>query len=96
MQPAEHDPFDYKLRGKEEVKQEFKYFMPKFMISVAYKGYPAGDTRQGPENLDNRDRVVIIYILPNSYINLGKGICASEPDESGALAKTAFCLPAGP
>ena len=39
--------------------EEFKYFMPEFSVQVAYKKYLAGDTR-AEENLDNRDRVVII------------------------------------
>ena len=59
MQPTQKDPFDYKLRPKAEVLEEFKYFMPDFAVQVAYKKYMAGDTR-AEENLDNRDRVVII------------------------------------
>lgn len=30
--------------------------MPEFPIEVVYKNYSAGDTRIGPDNLDNRDR----------------------------------------
>jgi len=52
------DPFDYKLRPKEEVMEEFKYFEPNFEIQVFYKRYTAGDTRvNDPNNRDNRERV---------------------------------------
>lgn len=37
--------------------------MPEFAVDVNYKGYPAGDTRMGADNLDNRDRVVMIYCI---------------------------------
>lgn len=57
MQPAPQDPFDYKLRSKEEVKEEFKYYPVDFNIQVNYKKYTAGDTRS-EDNLDNRDRIV--------------------------------------
>ena len=57
MTPAYKDPFDYKLRSKEEVKHEFKYFPPDFTIQLLYKNYSAGDTR-AEDNLDTRERVV--------------------------------------
>lgn len=57
MQPAVQDPFDYQLRSKEEILEEFKYLPNKFNISGTYKKYTAGDTR-AEDNLDNRDRVV--------------------------------------
>jgi len=60
MQPAEKDPFDYKLRSKEQVKEEMRYFPPDFEIEFHYKNYTAGDTRL-EDNLDNRDRVAKIY-----------------------------------
>ena len=61
MQPAEKDPFDYKLRAKEEVQEEFKYYPALFQIQVNYKKYAAGDTR-AEDNLDNRDRVAKIWV----------------------------------
>ena len=57
MKPAEQDPFDYKLRSKEEVQEEFKYYHTVFDIQGSYKNYTAGDTR-AEDNLDNRERVV--------------------------------------
>lgn len=55
------DPFDYKLRSKEEVADDFKHWEPDFPISVCYKRYTAGDTRvDNPENRDNRERVAKI------------------------------------
>lgn len=38
------DPFEYKLRSKEEVIEEFKHYTPDFNINVNYKRYNAGDT----------------------------------------------------
>ena len=57
QQPTQLDPFDSKLRNKEEVAEEFKYFNPEFAIKVSYKKYMAGDTRF-EDNLDNRERIV--------------------------------------
>jgi len=57
MKPAEKDPFDYQLRKKEEVIEEFKYYNTVFDIQGAYKKYTAGDTRT-EDNLDNRERIV--------------------------------------
>lgn len=34
MQPTESDPFDYKLRSKEEVMEEHRLFPPAFEIQV--------------------------------------------------------------
>ena len=64
MKPAEKDPFDYKLRSKEEVSEEQKYYPGDFNIQVNYKKYAAGDTRS-EDNLDNRDRIVRL-LKPNS------------------------------
>lgn len=56
MQPTKKDPFDYKLRSKDEVKAEHRLFPPKFNIIVAYKCYTAGETDL--DHLDFRERVV--------------------------------------
>ena len=61
MQPAVQDPFDYKLRPKEEVAEEFKYYAAEFDIQVNYKKYAAGDTR-AEDNLDNRDRIAKTWV----------------------------------
>ena len=34
MKPAPKDPFDYKLRSKEEVMEEFKYYEEPFPIEA--------------------------------------------------------------
>lgn len=56
------DPFDYKLRSKHEVAEEFKYMPPEFFIDARYVRYTAGDVRPGEENYDNRERVAKIYL----------------------------------
>ncbi len=65
MKPAYQDPFDYKLRSKEEVSDEFKNYgdtvVGAFDIQTKYTKYTAGDTRL-EDNLDNRERVVSIYL----------------------------------
>jgi hypothetical protein len=61
MKPAEQDLFDYKLRPKDEILEEFKYQPAKFDITANYKKYTAGDTRP-EDNLDNRDRVAKIWV----------------------------------
>jgi hypothetical protein len=61
MQPAAQDAFDYKLRPKEEVAEEFKYYSSTFNITASYKKYAAGDTR-AEDNLDNRERVAKIWV----------------------------------
>lgn len=61
QKPAEQDPFDYKLRNKQEVMDEFKYYPAAFDIQVCYKKYTAGDTR-AEDNLDNRERVAKIWV----------------------------------
>jgi Mitochondrial ribosomal subunit protein len=62
MKPAERDPFDYKLRSKEEVAEEFKYYPPNFAINLIYKKYCAGDSRADEDNLDNRERIAKISV----------------------------------
>ena len=64
QKPAPQDPFDYKLRNKEEVKEEFKYYYDAFDIQGVYKKYTAGDTRT-EDNLDNRERVAKIWVQLN-------------------------------
>ncbi len=66
MKPAEKDPFDYQLRKKEEVIEEFKYYNTVFDIQGAYKKYTAGDTRT-EDNLDNRERVVSLLYLNDFF-----------------------------
>jgi hypothetical protein len=61
MKPAPKDAFDYKLRSKEEVMEEFKYYEEPFNIQAQYKKYTAGDTRM-EDNLDTRDRVAKITV----------------------------------
>ena len=64
QKPAEIDPFDYKLRSKQEVMEEFKYNAQEFPITSAYKKYTSGDTR-ADDNLDNRERVVSRLVIIN-------------------------------
>ena len=61
MKPAPKDPFDYKLRSKEEVMEEFKYYEEPFDIQAEFTKYTAGDTRM-EDNLDTRDRVAKITV----------------------------------
>ena len=57
------DPFDYILRTKEEVMQEFKYFAPEIPLKANYKRYLSGDVRENKaDNLDNRERVAKVFI----------------------------------
>ena len=57
------DPFDYKLRSKEEVKEDFRMWEPDFSMFVHYKRYTAGDTRQNDDNnRDNRERVAKVRL----------------------------------
>ncbi len=57
------DPFDYKLRPKEEIADEFKYFPSEFVIRSQYKRYTAGDMRENnPNNRDNRERVAKLRV----------------------------------
>mmetsp|Transcript_43006 Transcript_43006/g.31401 ORF Transcript_43006/g.31401 Transcript_43006/m.31401 type:complete len:126 (+) Transcript_43006:63-440(+) len=65
MTPAERDPFNYKLRSKEDIIHEFKYFTHPMELGVAYKGYPSGDKRV-EDNIDNRDRVAKVFVSMNS------------------------------
>ena len=59
----EKDPFDYKLRSKEEVANEFKYYPSEFLVKAQYKRYTAGDMRENdPNNRDNRERVAKIRV----------------------------------
>lgn len=62
MQPTKKDPFDYQLRSKQEIIEEFKYFPDNFSIKTGYKSYNAGDRRM-EDNLDNRERVVCYHIF---------------------------------
>ena len=64
QKPAVQDLFDYKLRNKEEVKEEFKYYYKGFDIQGYYKKYTAGDSR-AEDNLDNRERVAKIWVHLN-------------------------------
>lgn len=61
MKPAPVDPFDYPLRPKQEILDEFKYHPAEFSVGVLYKKYAAGDTRS-EDNLDNRDRIAKIWV----------------------------------
>lgn len=56
------DPFDYKLRPKEEVAEEFRNFPPEFNIIVNYKRYNAGDMSQHKKTMDNRERVAKLRV----------------------------------
>ena len=58
MQFKRPDPFNYKLRSPEEIKEQMKYYPPNFTLYAEYKRYTAGDYRQNnPMNTDDRDRV---------------------------------------
>jgi len=61
MKSAPQDPFDYALRPKQEILEEFKYYPADFSVGVKYKKYTAGDTRS-EDNLDNRERVAKIFV----------------------------------
>lgn len=63
QQPQILDPFDYKLRSKEEVMEQHKYFPPNFIIESEYKKYTSGDQRQDAEAnpYDKRARVAKIF-----------------------------------
>ena len=57
------DPFDYKLRTKEEVMEEHKYFPPDLLLKMHYRRYMATDTREHVDtNTESRDRVAKIEI----------------------------------
>jgi hypothetical protein len=73
QQPTKKDPFDYKLRSKEEVKMEFKYHNPVFPVQAMFKGYTAGNPRL-EDNLDTRDRVVRLYKLLIVFQRLKYGL----------------------
>ena len=61
LKKQERDPFDYKLRSLEEVKEEAKYFPPDFSWYVQTDKYPAGDVREhGNTRTDHRDKVAKI------------------------------------
>ena len=61
--PPRRNPFDYILRTKEEVMQEFKYFAPEIPLKANYKRYLSGDVRENKaDNLDNRERVAKVFI----------------------------------
>ena len=57
------DPFDYKLRSKQEVMNEHTYFPPDLAIKMIYRRYMATDLREHTEsNTETRDRVAKIEI----------------------------------
>jgi Mitochondrial ribosomal subunit protein len=62
MKPAERDPFYYKLRSKEEVAEEFKYYPPNFAFNLIYTKYCAEDYLADEDNLDNRERIAKISV----------------------------------
>ena len=37
MKATDNDPFDYKLRSKEEIKEQLKYFPPEYQMEVIYR-----------------------------------------------------------
>lgn len=45
LQKQERDPFDYKLRSKEEIKEQLHYYPPDFSWHIDMKTYPSGDIR---------------------------------------------------
>lgn len=61
QQATVKDQFDYKLRTKEEVKNEFKYHNAEFNILSVFKGYTAGNPRL-EDNMDTRERVAKIWV----------------------------------
>lgn len=60
------DPFDYPLRSKQEVMDEFKYIPALFDMQVHYKRYTAGDVRPAEDervdSYDNRERVAKVFL----------------------------------
>jgi hypothetical protein len=72
MTPGPRDPFDYKLRSKEEVREQQIIHPPDFNISVTYKNYSSkGDTSVGT-SLDNRERVVSCIFKIHIFQCIGK------------------------
>ena len=62
LKKQERDPFDYKLRNLEEMKEEQKYFPPDFLWRVEFSKYPSGDVREhGKTRTDHRDKVCKFY-----------------------------------
>jgi hypothetical protein len=66
MTPAYKDPFDYKLRNKADVQEEHRLFPPDFKIHADYKNYSASGDTSVSNSLDNRERVVSIFLKYNS------------------------------
>ena len=57
LKKQESDPFDYKLRTKEEVMLDHKYFPPTFTWNNEINIYPSGDVRKhGNTRIDHRDK----------------------------------------
>lgn len=58
IQTKQADPFNYRLRSREEVESQMKYYPPTFGMDAHYKRYTGGDYRQNDDNnLDDRERV---------------------------------------
>jgi len=61
QQRREADPFDYKLRTKEEVLEQHRLYPPTFAINMIYRRYMATDLREHSENnTETRERVAKI------------------------------------
>lgn len=58
------DPFDYKLRSKEEVMKQHEYHQPNFPIIAEWKKYAAGDLREhkADDMMDRRSTVAKIRL----------------------------------
>ena len=57
LKKQERDPFNYKLRSKEEVKEEHRLFPPNFDIKIVANSYPSGDVRENEKmRIDHRDK----------------------------------------
>ena len=84
LKKQERDPFDYKLRSKEEVLLDSKYFPPEFEWNNQITMYPSGDVREhGNTRIDNRDKKARISLSL-------KDLCLAP------LQRQRFCFLLGP
>ena len=57
------DPFDYKLRSKQEVIEQHKMYPPEFFINMVYRRYMSTDLREHTStNTESRERTAKILI----------------------------------
>ena len=69
MQPSQKDPFDYKLRSKEEVKEQTKYFPPsQDAINIEYKI----DNMKTNQSSINNIEMIMTTVNEVPFIDIGK------------------------